>query len=68
MIPKLTLEQAIIISGYTGISACPFNKFHEDVERRLGHPVWTHQFADRDMVQKIQEAYRDDFISMCVEK
>ena len=61
---KLTKEQAIVITGYTGITACQFGDFHGDVERRIGHPVWTHQFGDEEFMKKIQELYREDFFSM----
>jgi hypothetical protein len=44
---KLTKEQAIVITGYTGITACNFGDFHGDVERRLGHPIFTHQFDNK---------------------
>ena len=61
---KLTKEQAIVITGYTGITACNFGDFHGDVEKRLGHPVWTHQFGDKQFMEKIQELYRADFMEM----
>jgi hypothetical protein len=61
---KLTKEQAIVITGYTGITACNFSDFHGDVEKRLGHPVWTHQFGDKQFAKKIQELYRADFMEM----
>lgn len=62
---KLTKEQAIVISAYTGITCCDFGLLHKDVEKRIGSPVFTHQFADRDFVEKIKDIYREDFISMC---
>jgi len=49
---KLTKEQALAVTGYTGITALPFGDFHGDVEQRLGHPVWTHQFADPNLWKK----------------
>lgn len=61
---KLTKEQAIVITGYTGITACAFHDFHEDVERRLGRPVFTHEFANKQFMEKIQELYRADFLEM----
>ena len=64
---KLTKEQAIIISGFTGITCYNFGLFHEDVERRLGHPVLRHQFGDSGFIGKVKELYRDDFIAMCYE-
>lgn len=62
---KLTIEQGIVISAYTGFLCCEFSAMHADVEKRIGHPVWTHQFADKEMREKIKELYKADFIAMC---
>jgi len=62
---RLTKEQAIIISGYTGFTACDFGDFHEAVEKKLGHPVWTHQFGDEAFAEKVNDAFREDFLSIC---
>jgi hypothetical protein len=62
--PPLTKEQAIIITGYTNILCCPFGEFHEAVENRLGRPVYTHEFASKDLQTKIKEVFRSDFIKM----
>ena len=64
---KLTKEQAIVITGFTGKLACKFADFHEDVERRLGEPVFTHQFGDREFAKQIEELYRADFLAMIEE-
>lgn len=57
---QLTKEQAIILTGFTGIAMVQnTSDFHEDVERRLGRPVFTHEFADWH--GEIKEAYRADF-------
>lgn len=57
---QLTKEQAIILTGFTGIGMVQnTSDFHEDVERRLGRPVFTHEFADPH--GEIKEAYRADF-------
>jgi hypothetical protein len=61
---KLTKDQAIVITGFTGITACQFSDFHGDVEKRLGHSVFTHQFANKEFMEKVQELYREDFLSM----
>ena len=58
----LTKEQAIILTGFTGITCCKFSDLHEDVERRIGHPVWTHQFAVPEFVEKVKDLYRADFM------
>jgi hypothetical protein len=64
---KFTKEQSIVITGFTGVTACQFGDFHGDVEKRLGHPVFTHEFANKQFVEKIQELYRKDFLTMCGE-
>jgi hypothetical protein len=61
---KLTKQQAIIITGYTGITACKFDVFHEDVERRLNKPVFSHQFADPEFMDAVRDVYQKDFMEM----
>jgi hypothetical protein len=61
----LTKEQAIIITGYTGIGACDFSDFHEDVEKRMNRPVWTHEFGSSEMWEQLKILYREDFLKLC---
>ena len=69
MTEKLSKQQAIIISGYTGFTCCNFSLLHEDVEKRLGQPVFTHMFGDKDFVDNhVKPLYKDDFISLCYGK
>ncbi len=63
---KFTEEQAIVIMGFTGKSTIPFSAFHGDVEKRLGRLVFTHEFASKEMSEKLKEVYREDFVSMCL--
>lgn len=62
---KLTKEQAIIISGFTGVTCCSFRLLHEDVEKRLGHSVWAHQFGNEVFANRVEELYREDFLALC---
>lgn len=62
---KFTKEQALAIMGFTGYTTTNFSTFHEDVEKRIGHPVWTHQFADIEFSFKVKALYKDDFLSFC---
>jgi hypothetical protein len=64
---KFTKEQAIVITGFTGKLACKFADFHEDAEKRLGRPVFTHEFGDRQFANEIEELYRADFLAMADE-
>lgn len=63
MADSLTKEQAIIISGYTGVACCLFSDLHKDVENRLGHPIFTHEFVVLE--EKIKECYKEDFLKIC---
>ena len=58
----LTLDQAVILTGFTGVLMCPFHYIHKDVEKRLNRSVWTHEFADQEFVNKLKGLYRDDFM------
>lgn len=68
MTTKLTKEQAIIISGYSGILICRFSDLHEDVEKRVGRPVWTHEMGDAQFMENLQTLYREDFIALAPEE
>lgn len=59
---KLTKEQGVVISGFTGILCCQFSDLHQDVEKRLNRPVFTHEFAEKEVKEQIKEAYREDFM------
>lgn len=61
---KLTKEQGIVLSGFTGTLMCEFSDFHADVEKRMNRPFWTHEFANKDTVDEIKNLYRDDFMAM----
>lgn len=61
-IPKLTKEQAIILTGFTNIICCKFSDLHEDVEKRMGRPVMTHEFVR--LADEIKELYRKDFMEL----
>lgn len=61
---RLTREQAAIIGAFTGITVGPFSDIHGYAERALGRPVWTHEFADEALMEKLKAAARDDFMAI----
>lgn len=61
---KLSKEQCVVLTGFTGMLHGSFSDFHEDVEKRLGRPVFTHEMGDKETMLKIKELYRNDFMSM----
>ena len=64
-IPKLTKEQAIIITGFTGILAAhKFSDFTDDVEKRMCRPIWSHEYGDKTTAEEIKELYREDFLKL----
>jgi hypothetical protein len=58
---------AVIASLSTGILLCKFSEMHEAAEYLLGHPVWTHHFASKDLSQKMQRAITEQHPSMPTE-
>ena len=58
-------EQAIIITGFTGILCGKFSDFHEDAENRLGRGIYTHEFADKKFwSEAVKPMYEKDFIEI----
>ena len=67
-VQKLTREQAAILSLYTGFLCGPFSDMHELAEKVMGRPIWTHQFADRELVDKMKQAVKPKFLELCPEE
>lgn len=63
----MTKHEAIVVSAYTGFLMCNFSDVHEYVEKKLGRPVWTHEFADKNIWDEIREKIRPDFVKICAE-
>ena len=64
---KLTKEQAIVLTAYTGVTCCPFSDFHKECEKRFGRPIFTHEFSSEKLCEEIKEAFKADFMDMCTE-
>lgn len=67
---KLTKEQAAIIGAYTGIACGPFSDIHGLVEKTLGRPVFTHEFASsfggsEELMAEVREKIKPDFLALC---
>lgn len=57
---KLTKEQGIILTGFTGKLCCKFSDFHKDIEKRLKRTVFTRELASLDT----KEIYKEDFMKI----
>ncbi len=63
---KLTKEQAVIISAYSGIlCADSFGCVHEYIEKLLRRPVMTHELADKELNDRIKKLAKEDFLKIC---
>lgn len=63
---KLTEEQKIVLTGFTGVLLCDsFADFQKAVEFKLARPVYTHEFADKEFSDKVKELFWEDAMRMC---
>ena len=46
---------AVIASLSSGVLLCDFSKMHEAAEFLMGHPIWTHHFADKGLWGEMQK-------------
>jgi hypothetical protein len=46
---------AVIASLSSGTLLCDFSKMHEAAEYLMGHPIWTHHFADKGLWSEMQK-------------
>jgi len=61
---RLTLEQAIVITGFTGVLCCEFADLHTDVERRTNREIPAHEFYGEAGLSMTREIYRADFLAL----
>lgn len=59
---KLTLEQALVLTGYTGVICCPYEKFIEDVCKRLDKDESEIDLENPDIGYEINQAYEKEFM------
>lgn len=62
----MTKYEAKVISAYTGIMLGSFSDLHEYIEELLGRPVFTHELASKELIGKIKDAAKADFINLKV--
>lgn len=60
---RLTLEQAVIVTGYTGKLLGDVGKFYPDIEKRLGRKIVNSELPSIGQ-EKISELYREDFLML----
>lgn len=60
---RLTQEQAVIVTGYTGKLLGDVGKFYTDLEKRLGRKIVNSELPSIGQ-EKISELYRQDFLML----
>lgn len=55
---------AAIASLSTGVLLCKFDEMQQAAEFLMGHPIWTHHFADHNLNQKIKATIVAQFPDM----
>ena len=48
----LTPKQIVQVQLWTELLLVPFDLFHESMEKVLGRPIWTHEFACFEKLQQ----------------
>ena len=43
------ISTAALVSLTTGCLFCSFSEMHAAAEHLMGHPIWTHHFADKEL-------------------
>ena len=61
----MTREEAILLSAYTGfLLVQDFSDVHKFCEDTLGRPIWTHEFAHKDVQKEIQDKLRPQIMKL----
>ena len=63
----MTKKEAAIVAAYTDTLIGEFSDLHEYIEKILNRPVFSHEFADKEIWVEIKEKSRQDFINIIVE-
>ncbi len=61
---KLTQQQCIILTGFTGILHGEFEWFHTDLESRLGREVQTSELGYPEFMEQCKALYEEDFTAL----
>ena len=61
-VPKLSKNEAAIIGLYTGFTCGPFSDIHEKAEVVLGHAIWTHEFASKELMAELKGLVKAEYV------
>ena len=58
---------AVIASISSGVLLCKFSDMHEAAEYLMGHPIWTHQLADKTLTSEMKRVIAEQCPGMPTE-
>lgn len=58
---------AVIASISTGVLLCKFDEMHEAAEYLMGHPIWTHHFASKELWHEMHKTISEQCPGMPVD-
>lgn len=67
----MTDREKAIVMAYTGVcmlSGDKFRIFREYIDDIMGRPVYTHELANKAVVDEIKKKAKADFITLCAEQ
>lgn len=63
----ITKREAAIISAYTGILLGEFSEMCKYAEQIMKRPIWTYEYADKNIADEIKQKSKKDFYSLSPE-
>ena len=61
----MTHREAVLVSAYTGyLLTNDFSDVHKFCEDLLGEPIWTHEFAEKEMQKRIKDKCKPLILEM----
>ncbi len=64
----MTDAERAIVMAYTGVCMLTGDKlgiYYKYIEELMGRPIWTHEFAIKEIQEEIKERSKSDFIALC---
>ena len=61
---NMTKRESAIVSAYTGFLCGNFSDMHKYAEELFGCPIFSHQFGDKAVANKLKELSNEDFVNL----
>ena len=57
-------REAAIVSAYTGFLCGSFSDMHKYAEELFERPVFSHEFGNKQVAEKLKKLSKDDFVNL----